>query len=98
MSMSKAATFVQTFSIAAASFLLIAASTAAQSSATGNSTKTSDTKSDTGKTWKAPRTADGHPSFEGVWANNSVTPLQRPPQWAGKTTLTDAEVQDLKRR
>ena len=28
--------------------------------------------------WTAPRTAHGHPDLQGVWANNSATPLQRP--------------------
>jgi hypothetical protein len=45
--------------------------------------------------WIAERTADGHPDFQGVWANNTVTPLQRPKQWEGKKTLTDAEVAEL---
>jgi hypothetical protein len=43
------------------------------------------------------RTPDGHPDFQGVWANNTVTPLQRPKQWEGKTRLTDAEVADLQK-
>ena len=43
------------------------------------------------------RTPDGHPDFQGVWANNTVTPLQRPKQWEGKTVLTDAEVADLQK-
>src|SRR3954453_11718569 len=43
------------------------------------------------------RTPDGHPDFHGVWANNTVTPLQRPKQWEGKERLTDAEVAELKR-
>jgi len=30
------------------------------------------------KPYKAPRTVDGQPDLQGVWANNSVTPLQRP--------------------
>src|SRR5262249_37057114 len=30
-----------------------------------------------------------------VWANNTVTPLQRPKQWEGKTRLTDAEIAEL---
>src|SRR5579862_4909029 len=46
---------------------------------------------------KLPRTPDGHPDFQGVWANNTVTPLQRPKQWEGKTRLTDAEVADLQK-
>src|SRR5882672_5469907 len=43
------------------------------------------------------RMPDGHPDLQGVWANNSVTPLQRPKQWEGKTRLTDAEVADLQK-
>jgi len=45
--------------------------------------------------WVVPRTPDGHPDFQGVWANNTVTPLQRPKQWEGKTRLTEAEIADL---
>jgi len=45
--------------------------------------------------WVLARTPEGHPDFQGVWANNTVTPLQRPKQWEGKTRLTDAEVADL---
>ncbi|MBM3770792.1 MAG: hypothetical protein FJW27_05790 [Acidimicrobiia bacterium] len=47
--------------------------------------------------WAVERTPDGRPDFQGVWANNTVTPLERPAQWEGKTTLTDAEVADLQR-
>jgi hypothetical protein len=45
--------------------------------------------------WKVPRTPDGKPDLEGVWGNNSVTPLVRPAQWKGKEFLTDAEVKTL---
>jgi hypothetical protein len=45
--------------------------------------------------WIADRTPDGRPDFQGVWANNTVTPLQRPKQWEGKAKLTDAEVAEL---
>jgi hypothetical protein len=43
------------------------------------------------------RTPDGHPDLQGVWANNTVTPLQRPKQWEDKKTLTDAEVANLQK-
>jgi hypothetical protein len=48
--------------------------------------------------WVAPRAADGRPDLEGVWENNSATPLERPRQLAGKTLLSDAELADLESR
>ena len=45
----------------------------------------------------AARTPDGHPDFQGIWANNTVTPLQRPKQWEGKERLTEAEIADLQK-
>src|SRR5579871_2719599 len=41
--------------------------------------------------WKVPRTADGHPSLDGIWSNATRTPLERPPEFAGKATISDAE-------
>ena len=46
--------------------------------------------------WQVPRTPDGKPDLQGVWGNNSVTPMTRPVQWKDKTVLTDAEVEELK--
>jgi hypothetical protein len=43
-----------------------------------------------------PRTVDGKPDLQGVWANNSVTPMTRPTQWKDKDRITDAELQELK--
>ena len=42
--------------------------------------------------WSVPRTPDGDPDLQGVWANNNATPLERPAAWAGKTRLTDEEL------
>ena len=58
-------------------------------------TRTADAKA--AANWVVPRTADGHPDFHGVWANNTVTPLQRPKLWEGKKTLTDAEIAELQK-
>ena len=43
-----------------------------------------------------PRTPDGRPDLQGVWGNNSVTPMTRPRQWKDKAVLSDAEVEELK--
>jgi hypothetical protein len=47
--------------------------------------------------WKAPRTQDGQPDLQGVWLNNSATPLERPKALEGRSSLTDDEVANLKR-
>ncbi len=46
-------------------------------------------------TWTVPRTVDGRPDLQGVWANNNAIPLQRPPEWQGKERLTDGELAEL---
>ncbi len=50
------------------------------------------------KTWTLPRTPDGQPDMQGVWINNSATPLERPAELAGRAALSDDEVAELKRR
>ena len=40
--------------------------------------------------WSVPRMPDGHPDFQGVWANHGMTPRERPTQFGMRTTMTDA--------
>jgi hypothetical protein len=43
------------------------------------------------KTWSAPRTPDGRPDLQGIWNNSTITPLERPADFAGKAFFTPAE-------
>src|SRR5579872_5689851 len=45
----------------------------------------------TNRTYKAPRTVDGQPDLQGVWDFRTVTPLERPAEFAGKEFLTPEE-------
>jgi hypothetical protein len=38
-----------------------------------------------------PRAADGHPDLQGIWNFSSLTPLERPADFAGRPTMTLAE-------
>ena len=48
--------------------------------------------------WKLGRTIDGQPDLQGVWANNSITPIERPEMFADREYLSDEEMQFLERR
>src|SRR4029453_965741 len=48
--------------------------------------------------WTPPLGPDGHPDLQGVWLNNSATPLERPKALEGRQSLTDDEVAELRRR
>ena len=49
-------------------------------------------------TWTVPRTPDGQPDLQGIWANNNATPLERPEALAEKEFLTDEEVAALQQQ
>ena len=46
--------------------------------------------------WTAPRAPDGYPDLQGVWANNSATPLERPEALADRAEFSDEEVAALR--
>ena len=49
-------------------------------------------------TWTPPRTPDGQPDLQGVWTNNSVTPLQRPKDLAGKEFYSESELAQVRQK
>jgi hypothetical protein len=83
---------VRILAVAFAAVALTSASAGAQTAATGNR------GASPAKAAAIPRAPDGHPDLSGLWANNNATPLERPKELEGRTTLSDAEVATLKKR
>jgi len=50
-----------------------------------------------GQSYKAPRTPWGHPDFQGLWSNDTFTPLQRPAAFAQKEFFTEEEAARLEK-
>ena len=50
------------------------------------------------KAWVAPRAPDGHPDLQGFWTSASLTPFERPAEYAGKEFFTEAEAAEFERR
>ena len=50
------------------------------------------------KAWKTPHTADGQPDLQGIWTNSTLTPLERPREFAGKPVLSEAEATAYERQ
>jgi hypothetical protein len=49
------------------------------------------------KHWIPTKTPDGQPDIEGVWAIDTLTPLERPAELAGKAFLTESEAADYEK-
>ena len=74
-------------------FLVVAASLCLASPA-----MSSDQAPRPATTWKAPRTADGHPDLEGVWSNAAITRLERNPRHGDTLVMTEAQVRKIESR
>jgi hypothetical protein len=61
---------------------------AAQTSSAGKSTKA----------FVPPKTAWGEPDLQGLYTNKTITPLERPAQFANAAELTDEQIADLEQR
>ena len=48
--------------------------------------------------WKTNHTIDGHPDLQGVWGNNTITPVERPERFGERQYLTEEEQILLNRR
>jgi hypothetical protein len=48
--------------------------------------------------WTVPRTPDGQPDLQGIWTNATVTPLERPREFAGKEFLTPSEAAEFEKQ
>jgi hypothetical protein len=57
-----------------------------QDSAPANTTPAKATPA--AKSWAVPRTADGQPDLQGIWANSTLTPLERPRELGDKQFFT----------
>ena len=44
-----------------------------------------------------PRTADGHPDLQGFWDNSTVTPLERPKEFADRAFFSEQEAADFEK-
>jgi hypothetical protein len=86
--------FVTTLFIA-----LVADSSARVAGQTGTSTAAAQKPASraSSNSTSVPRLSDGHPDLQGIWSSATVTPLERPKEFANKEVLTEAEATEYEK-
>src|SRR5204863_1343137 len=60
--------------------------------------KTAANRGRPAQVWTVPRTPDGQPDLRGTWSNASLTPFERPKEFAGKEFFTEEEAAEFAKR
>jgi hypothetical protein len=72
-----------------------AASIAAQTPSEAAKQSTTPNRARVAHAWTAPRTAYGQPDLQGIWNNASLTPFERPKEFAGREFFTGEEAAEF---
>jgi hypothetical protein len=90
---------IKVLSVAGVMVALEVMPVAGQTPASGtNSSAAGAAKASTGRTWTPPRTPWGDPDLQGTWDFRTITPMERPAQFAAREFLTEAEAAELERQ